>query len=255
MGSVLGLVVAMAVEAAELAGRPGWRIIEGHYIKHFPSSKSAPEWVILRCGIGPERAFDGAQYLLRSGARALISLGLSGGLYPESQSGDLIVADRLLMMDGAITASVQTPSLSAEQACQLLRFAGLPVMFGSLISTRDAVLSPDRKAALFERFGALAVDMESVAVAQAAAHAGLPFFACRAVCDPVTQTIPLPFIAALSPDGSLIPRCLLYAILRKPALVGQLIALGRQSRIALKSLRVGWNFLLQSSFTAELIKS
>ena len=255
MGSALGLVVAMAVEAAELAGRLGWRVSEGHYMKHFPSLNGAPELMILRCGIGPERAFDGAQYLLRSGARALISLGLSGGLYPASQSGDLIVADRLLMMDGAITASVQTTLPSVEQACQLLRAAGLPVRPGSLISTRDAVLTPDCKMVLFERFGALAVDMESAAVAQAAACANLPFFACRAVCDPVGHSIPLPIIAALSSDGSLLPLRLLPAILRKPSLVGQLIVLGRQARIALKSLRAASQILLKVGFAAELIKS
>jgi hypothetical protein len=46
------------------------------------------------------------------------------------------------------------------------------------------------KRALFDRTKALAVDMETAAVARAANQSGLPFFAFRIICDPANVSVP-----------------------------------------------------------------
>ena len=46
------------------------------------------------------------------------------------------------------------------------------------------------------------MDMESGAVAEAAAHAGMPFLAIRAISDPVEFSPPPVLLDAVRPDGS-----------------------------------------------------
>src|SRR5207244_2077281 len=65
--------------------------------------------------------------------------------------------------------------------------------FGSIISRANAVESIADKAALFHETGALAVDMESEAVAAACRAAGVPVLVVRTISDPAGAPLPVPF--------------------------------------------------------------
>jgi adenosylhomocysteine nucleosidase len=252
MRNTLGLVIAMAPEAVALVGRRGWRPIETQRWHRSPLDDRS-DLVTIRSGVGWENAYAAANRLIRQGAGALISLGLSGGLSAGLRPGDLIVAQRFLMSDGrALEGSWESPAAAAEQMHALLAAAGLSVQSGCILSTRDAVLSADRKAVLLKRFGALAVDMESAAVARAAAEAGLTSLACRVVCDPAHRSVPSALFAALSREGRLRPSEIMAALLGRPALLLDMLILAVQAGRACQSLQAAWRILVRSGFAAGL---
>ena len=77
------------------------------------------------------------------------------------------------------------------------------------------------KRALLEAIGALAVDMESHAVAAVATAAGIPFLVIRAIADPADRVVPQAALEALRPDGGSASVATFGGVIRQP---GQLIA-------------------------------
>ncbi|HEY0205470.1 MAG TPA: nucleoside phosphorylase, partial [Acetobacteraceae bacterium] len=101
---------------------------------------------------------------------------------------------------------------------------------GAILATTDA------KAALHARTGAVAVDLESAAVARIAARHGVPFAVLRAVCDPAGRGLPRAALAALDSQGHIGPWRVAAAILARPGDIPGLIALGgdaARARLAL----------------------
>ncbi len=75
---------------------------------------------------------------------------------------------------------------------------GLTVATGALLTTGWLLAGVEAKRAAFGRTGAIAVDMESAALAAEVAGAGIPFVCVRAVMDEAADEIP----GAELPDAS-----------------------------------------------------
>ena len=129
--------------------------------------------------------------------RAVISVGIAGGLDPSLVPGDVIVATGVAAPDRRHVAS---PLVAQRLAARL---SGHPkrVILADLAGVDSAVVSPLDKRALRNATGALAVDMESHVAAAFAAQHGLPFAAVRVVCDPAHRALPALIATALRPDG------------------------------------------------------
>ena len=93
---------------------------------------------------------------------------------------------------------------------------------GPLLSMPTVVASAAAKRDLGHRSGALAVDMESYSVGQAAAQRHLPFAVLRTIFDTADENIALPLTTCLTPDGSLQPWRLVGCLVRHPELWHQL---------------------------------
>lgn len=168
--------------------------------------------------------------------RAVVSLGIAGGLDPTLLPGDVVIAT------GVVAAGEEGRRYAASRAIARAyaeRLAGAParIVLADLAGVDAAVLTREGKRALRQETGAAAVDMEShVAAAFAAAH-GLPFAAIRVVCDPADRALPAFVAHALKPDGSPDIAAVLAALLRRTATLGELVRLGRDSAAAFASLR------------------
>ena len=132
------------------------------------------------------RAFD-----LMPGAELVIGTGVVGALASGLKPGDLILADRILASraDGEIAGQVAgfgDAHLGAIR--RSLSAAGIKFSSGAILTT-DRVLTVTEKRAANERDTALAVDMESAAIAMEAAARGLPFIVLRAVLDEVDDEV------------------------------------------------------------------
>lgn len=255
MRAPLGLVIAMKSEADAIIGRRGWQPLGSHF-RRISSLGVDGDLITLRSGIGWHNAETAARRLVELGAGALLNLGLSGGLSPDLEPGVLIVADRcLLLEDDAPRGSWSLSAAIGQSACRHLKAAGGAVRTGSIVSTREAALSTGRKAMLFNTFGALAVDMESAAIAAVADQTGLPCLICRAVCDPVGQSIPSPLLSALAPNGDLRPGILCAAVMRRPWILADMVHLARQSARARKALLKAWRVLVSSGAIAAMFSS
>ncbi len=144
------------------------------------------------------RAKAAADRLLGSGAAALISFGIAGGLDPALMPGDLVMAARVGLPDGRW---IETAGAWREACTARANAAGLRTMGGNLVGSPRVVGSPRHKRRLHESAGAVAVDMESHAVALAAEAAGVPFLVIRAIADPAGRSLPSAVIGTIGPDG------------------------------------------------------
>jgi adenosylhomocysteine nucleosidase len=185
-------------------------------------------------GTDAPRARDVARRLVAEGCQALASVGTAGGLHPELTPGALVIAVSVVGPDG-LAQETHAPWRAALAAA--LEGGGLSVRLAAVAGSDAAVLHVDGKRRLFERTGALCVDMESHAVAAVAAEAGVPFLAVRAVADPAHRVLPHAALASVGPGGDLRPAALLAALAARPGEIGQMVRLARDSRRALGSLR------------------
>jgi len=114
----------------------------------------------------------------------VVSCGFSGGLDAALAAGDLVLATAVRSASGDAFAAPESPRQAAAAALD-----GLRCIQGELVCASSVAASPEEKRAL-ARPGALAVDMESYLVAQAAAEAGVPWLALRAIVDPLESSLP-----------------------------------------------------------------
>jgi adenosylhomocysteine nucleosidase len=183
----LGVVVALPAEARTLLNepiQPGGRAALG-------------DGFVQLCGIGTARARDAAGALLEAGATALLSWGTCGGLDTALTAGSLVLPETVVSSAGAIFG-VEPAWCERVSRCLARHIA---YSHGPLVESRSVLGRPADKSALSRASGAVAVDMESAAVAEVARTAGVPFLVVRAVLDPAKRTIPrvrgLPLLQAL----------------------------------------------------------
>jgi adenosylhomocysteine nucleosidase len=107
---------------------------------------------------------------------------------------------------------------------------------GVVCSDRVAVTASE-KAALRERTGARAVDMESAAVAGRAREWGVPFRSIRAVSDTASEDLPLDFNLYIDATGRIARGRIALAAMKNPfQKIPALLRLDKNCRIAAESL-------------------
>ena len=202
------MVAALAAEAAVLAGAR-----------------------VLLSGMGPEAAAQAATRLADEGVAALMVFGVAGGLAPGLKPGDLVCPTEI------IDEQSRRYAADASWRARLLGRLPQPPRDGALLTVQAPLLSAADKAAACKRSGAIAVDMESAAVAAVAAAAGLPFLVLRAISDSANDAIPVALAGTVDRYGQ--PRLgrVLATLLRNPALIAELPRLSRGMNAALSSLR------------------
>lgn len=181
-------------------------------------------------GASAERAYSGARMLVEQGAEALLSIGIAGGLDASLRPGSIVLPDIVLGPGGS------EHRVSAEWHAAVLQEVPKPAI-GTLYASADPACSVAEKAALRAATGALAVDMESVAVATAAAEANIPFLVLRIIADPADRAIPRAALHGVAPDGSQRPLAVLARMVLRPGEIPALIGLARDSKAALRQLR------------------
>jgi adenosylhomocysteine nucleosidase len=182
-------------------------------------------------GMGGALAAAAARRLVDAGASGLMSFGLAGGLDPSLSAGRVVLPDDIISRDGT-----RIPA-SAEWRRHLgLAIAHLnPATGGKLLTSARPIATIADKAAAFGDTGAVAVDMESLAVAEIAASRGLPFIAVRVVVDGAADRLPAS-IAAASRGGPLRVLPLIGGLIAAPRDLPDLIRLARRYRVAIRSL-------------------
>lgn len=168
-------------------------------------------------GLGARRAGESMRRLLAERRpRRVLLVGLSGALTPDLKVGD-VVAGR-----SAVNEQGEMWELSAPRDLRQ----------GRLLTVGQVVGEPAKKAALSRRFDALAVDMESAAVAQACREARTPLTILRAISDAVDDMLPADLGGLIQPDGRASVKMAMMYLLRRPHRLPLLLRLGRATRRA-----------------------
>jgi 4-hydroxy-3-methylbut-2-en-1-yl diphosphate reductase len=145
---------------------------------------------IERCGMGTERVRAWLPQLTGITPSAIVVAGVAGGLDPSLRPGDVIVANEVRDEKGRAVLRGGGP-LAAD-----LRRMGMRVRTGAIVSTDriiNSIAERDRLAAT----GAIAVDMESAALAREAVRRfpGRPVAVVRVIVD--TAVIPVARLATV----------------------------------------------------------
>jgi adenosylhomocysteine nucleosidase len=190
----------------------------------------AEVWVV-QTGMGTARAADAAR-LVRDADHfdLFLSTGCAGALSPSLHPGDLVIGTAVLG-DGARIASDPMQMARAEQAAQS---AALPVTQGPLLCSPHVLASAAAKR-LGAASGAIAVDMEGVAIATCAAQAAIPFLSVRSILD--TADTELDASGFVDPQsGRVKPLALAAHLAGHPSTLPYLLSMQRMMRAAQLSL-------------------
>ena len=218
----VGVVAALEAEARTLG--PAVRRRDGLF---FLSDGA----LLAVSGMGGVLAAIAARNLIDAGAAALMSFGLAGGLDPLLSAGTIVLPSEVISRDGArfLTSTGWREQLSAAIAKQR------PVAAGALLSSSQPIGAVAEKAAAFRETGAVAVDMESLGVAEVSAAHNLPFIAVRVIVDTAADVLPRAVVSA-SHEGQVNIRRLIGGLVVAPLDLIGLIHLARAYRAATRSL-------------------
>jgi hopanoid-associated phosphorylase len=190
-------------------------------------------WRAIATGGDVERTRRAVAQFIAEGARALISFGICGGIDPALGPGALLLPPAVSAEDGRrhrVDAALRGRLASA------LGRAGVAAAGGDMLGAARAADTPLRKAELHRRSGAIAVDLESHLVAEAAVAAGIPFAVLRAVADPAERALPPAALIGLNAAGHPALGRILLSLAGQPAQLPALLQLARDTRRALAAL-------------------
>jgi len=178
---------------------------------------------VLRCAdMDVQKAADLAQDLVALDVSGLASFGVAGGLDPDLKPGDFVLPTEILK-EGAV------PIAADEAWMAALLQKEKPASTRPLISSPVPVTRVEDKAALARDSGAVAVDMESYAIAEVASKASLPFIAVRVIVDSADMAIPEIALAGT-------PFAVMKKAVKKPGDIPALLRLGSHMNKATKTL-------------------
>jgi adenosylhomocysteine nucleosidase len=165
----IGFIAALGVECTSLRGR----------------APAGDAWLVVQSGPGAARAAAAAARAIDSGARVLVSWGLAGGLDAALAPGTVVAPRRVL------TQQAETLAVDSAWHSSLVALADeFALDCGDLLSVGTALESPAAKRAAAAATRAVAVDMESAAIAAVAARARVPFLVLRVVVDGAGDALP-----------------------------------------------------------------
>jgi len=189
---------------------------------------AGPDVTVL-CGSDPIYLRASLKAALRAGAGGVVSFGTAGGLAPDLATGDVVVASAIIKDQ----ARLFTDPVWSEAILRKVRGH-----HGEIASVDDPVAHAADKRTLRGRTGASAVDMESFIAASVALEHAVPFVASRVIIDPADRTLPASALAGFRRDGSSDIAAVLFALLRRPGELPDLLRVGREARTARAALAI-----------------
>lgn len=211
--------------------------LEAALVREAAPHASLPTLPRIECSCGSiAGARAAASRLIAAGCATVVSYGFAGGLDPKLQPGTIVVPERVVAVDGTSwTIDRRRCDRLATALADVTRPVGT-VARGTIFGSDQPLLGVADKRTAHTAHGAVAVDMESHVLAQAAAQADRTFVVLRVVLDPADHAIPAAALAALRPDGGVAVAALLAALARRPYQIPALIRIASDSRRARAAL-------------------
>ena len=163
---------------------------------------------------GSPTALDGALASFGAPLAAMISFGMAGALSPDLGLGDWVIGTSVTGgwqgfcdKDWAARLALQMPAAKR----------------GPIFADGRLIAEPSEKQRIFQQAGAIAADMESHLVAQAAARMGVPFSVLRCISDEADSALPPAIAVAMRPDGRLALGAIFASIIRNPLQIPDLV--------------------------------
>ena len=248
----IGLIAAMKDEflpLLKLAVNTRRETITGFPFYRF--SVAGKDACLIESGIGLKNGAKAAGVLIGASSPELIlNFGFGGAALPGPAIGDLVIADRILSFKERLFSEQQglTPALTGELYSALQqRFQGgtYRVHRGTFITTAG-ITGKGLIAALLPS-GAVnpVLEMETSAIARAAAASQIPLVAIRGISDGSDEE--LDFSMAELTDSAMRIRAhrVFWTVLRKPWVISQMMRLKKNTDLAGRNLAVAVMAMLE----------
>lgn len=192
------------------------------------------ENTLVSCsGAGPENAAKASQNLINLGAERLISWGCAAALSADLKPGDLVLAEQLHAENGNVF-SIQSSWLNYSKE-QLLP---LGIHSGLLAESSTIIAKSSEKQSINTQTTAIALDMESIAIAKTAQQHNFDTLVIRCIADPVSMSLPRAVSNALNTEGDVVLSKLLWFLATHPSELPGLIKLGLHFNAAKNKLKL-----------------
>lgn len=190
---------------------------------------------ILLCfaGAGPINAERATKNLISQGVTHLISWGCAAALSPNLKPGHLVLASGIRSEDQHFNTD-----LDWMQHLHQLLSPNLNLSVANLAASKQLVATRQQKQQIFQETGAVALDMESGAIAELAEINNLAFVAIRAIADPASMNLPNAIAHSLNDNGQVVLTRLLTYLISHPWEIPGLIKLGLHFNAAQKTLKI-----------------
>jgi adenosylhomocysteine nucleosidase len=221
---ITGIIIALPNELTTLTSK---RIDRGHCV--FIADKI----LVAYSGAGATNAQISAELLISKGTNQLISWGCAAALDGTLKPGDLVIADRLITRDDEYIEVNKRWHAHAHSLLSPL----LTTFIGGLTESASIVSSNKEKQHLHTITQAIALDMESAAIAKTAQEKNLPFLTIRVIVDPATMNMPAAINYAINDHGEISLKKLALFIALHPNELIDLIRLGFYFNAAKSSLK------------------
>ena len=221
---ITGIIVALPDEISSLTSK---KVNKGDCVFINDST------LVACSGAGPKNAAKASQLLIDRGAEKLISWGCAAALKANLHPGDLVVPQTLLT-ERHEELTIASPWLNDV----LDQLSSLNPFTGSLVESSFIVADSLDKKSIHKQTRAIAVDMESIAIAKIAIQNNLPVLVIRCIADTVTMNLPKAVSYALNDQGDVVLVKLLWFILTHPNELPGLIKLGLHFNAAKNKLKL-----------------
>jgi adenosylhomocysteine nucleosidase len=181
----VGLIFALGIESGCFEDMlQGMLTVRGGGFSIREGGLAGRRIALILAGAGQDCARRATEILIDGHRpRQVISAGFAGGLSPTLKRDNILVADRLVKLDGGELSVDLPPGLAAA-------ITQPGVHRGTLLTADHVIRTPGDRRALFERTGGLAVDMETHAVAEVCAGRQVAFSSIRVINDTADEALP-----------------------------------------------------------------
>jgi adenosylhomocysteine nucleosidase len=176
----IGVAFALDQEAIRLVDRlSGARTLQAAGFVVRTGGFAGKTLAVVSCGAGQAAARKATEALIVAHRpKLVISAGFAGGLRTQVRRGDIVIVQAVLHNGRRLSLGVKSAPASKR------------VHLGDLVTVDKLVTSSQAKQKLGEQTGALAVDMETFAVADACRELGVPSLGVRIISDAVGDALP-----------------------------------------------------------------
>ncbi len=224
----LGVVFALGIESGGLEDLLADVVaVEGHGFTAKRGTLEGHVVALAIAGTGREAAARATEAMITGHSpQWILSAGFAGGLQPELARNDMVMVDSVADTAGhqlALDLKIDRESLAKTPHVHL----------GRLLTVDQIVRLPEKKRELGRQYDALAVDMETFAVAEVCRRRQVPFLAVRVISDTVDEQLPADLEKLMQPKS---PATQLGAALgtvwRRPSSVKDLYRLRENALLA-----------------------
>lgn len=224
----IGIVAALSMEVAPFVGRclPVQSYVGDRFHIHGVLLHDI-RIAVVESGAGANLAARATHTLIDGHSpKWVVSVGFSGALQPHLKVGDLVVADAIVDRQGkGLSVPVQMQSAPNDR-----------LFVGKFLNSDQIIRLVSEKQQLGASTGALAVDMESLAVARVCAERNIRYMSVRVISDDLSQDLPQEVLSVFGSTGYRRAGAVLSALWNRPSSWSDLWQLREQAIVAASRL-------------------